>query len=66
MLELKNILNKRYLADIDGSPQANTKEYIFFSVSHGTFSNIDPILTYVGHAEVFRKTDRARGSGSLL
>ena len=66
MLELNNIINQSYLADIDGSPQANTKEYTFFSAAHGTLSNIDHILAYVGHAEVFRKTARARGSRSLL
>lgn len=65
MLELNNVINQRYPADIDGSPQANTKVYTFFSAAHGTFSNIDPIFAYVGHTESLERL-RVSGSGSLL
>jgi exonuclease III len=40
-----DILNQLYLTDIYRTFHSNTKEYTFFSTSHGYFSKIEYIVT---------------------
>jgi exonuclease III len=44
VLEPIDIMNQMILADIYRTFHPNTKEYVFFSTSQGTFSKADSVL----------------------
>ena len=45
-IKLTEALNQNNLTDICRTFHPKTKEYTFFSVTHGTFSKIDHIIHY--------------------
>ena len=44
VMKLTDVIDRLDLTDIYGTFHPNTKEYIFFSAPHGTFSKINHIL----------------------
>jgi hypothetical protein len=44
--DIKEIINKMDLTDIDRTFYPNTKEYTFFLAPHGTFSQIKHIVIH--------------------
>jgi hypothetical protein len=48
ILELTDIINQIDLTDTYRTLDLNTKEYIYFSASHKTFSKIDNVLSHKG------------------
>ena len=50
-----DIMNQKDLTDIYRIFHPNTKEYTLFAVPHGSFSNIDHIVSHKGSLNKYKK-----------
>ena len=50
-----DIMNQKDLTDIYRIFHPNTKEYTLFAVPHGSFSNIDHIVSHKGSLNRYKK-----------
>ena len=55
--ELTDIMTQMELTNIYTTFHPNTKEYTFFSRSHGTFSKIDHILSNKANLKRYKKLE---------
>lgn len=54
---LNNTMKNLDLLDICGTPHSIIKEYTYFSMSYGTFVNIDHILIHKASFKTFQITN---------
>ena len=52
MVEFNSTLNQTDIIDISGSIYLMTADYIFFTCAHGTFTNMDNILSHKIHLKL--------------
>jgi hypothetical protein len=56
-MKMAVVMNQMDLTDIYRIFHPNTKEYIFFSVPHTTFTKIDQILTHKQSLNILKKNE---------